>query len=138
LKRATKSSDTLVARQAYHNLGVLTYWSGDVAQSTEYFEQAVNLDSAYLRGQYSLGIVLHEQEEYQSSLEHFRVYSAGKSQDAQAHFDLGVALVNAVRFDGGNVNLLLEARESFTAVIQLDSKFPHADSNLEIVNRVLA
>ena len=133
LGHAADSDDPTVRLKAMHNAGVVEYWEGNLGQAEVHFEAALAEDDSYDLAHYHLAILLHEGGRFTESVDHFRTHVENQPQSSQAHFDFGVAIANAVRYQGAEPTLLFEARDSFATTLAIDSNYPHAQNNLEII-----
>jgi tetratricopeptide (TPR) repeat protein len=104
----------------------------------------VQADSSYAKAHYSLALEYYYEKQYENSIEELIKVVELEPRNANAHFDLGVVYVEQFRKqeDAGevtikNLNGLEQGLSHYKAVITIDSAFPHAKENADIVETVL-
>ncbi|MDD9953801.1 MAG: hypothetical protein OXR66_05695 [Candidatus Woesearchaeota archaeon] len=120
----------------FNNLGYHLAAEGHEEAAKAAFEQALALDSSYIKARENLAVLSFQEEWYELAVTHL-TYLLTVEDRAAWHFDLAQNLVAHARFVETNgmqaVATLQEALTHFDAA----GDFPHAAENAAVVRRVL-
>ncbi len=129
---------------AYHNQGVVYHELGQADGAIASFESAIAANPLYAKAQYSLALEYYAQKQYGSSIEALKKFVALEPGNANAHFDLGVIYIEQFQNKeiAGNLNEadfedLKNGLAHYRTALSIDSDFPHAAQNADIVENVL-
>jgi len=122
---------------AYHNLAVAYYYSGDIESSIKSFLDAIDIDPSYAKAYYSLALAYYGQGDYDSAIAALSSYPKLR-EDPYASFDLGVIYADRFRYAEGPIDDLNKALGYFSDAESLQPGFPHAASNAEVIEGLLA
>jgi protein O-mannosyl-transferase len=104
--------------QAHNNLGVVLLQKGRLAEGVVQLKEAVRLNPSNLALQLNLAQVLNQMEDWQQAAELFAQIAPARPNDAQLHFEFGLALAHLQK--------TREAMSHYARALRLQPDYPEA------------
>ena len=130
--------------EAHHNLGITYYKLNRDDNAIIELGEAIGLKNDYAKAYYSMALIYYEHKDYENAIRSFLKVVQLDPNNANANFDLAVVYAEKFRGKelGGSINSddlsdLKEALKYYLEVIDIDSNFPHALSNAEIIKNII-
>src|SRR3989338_925356 len=131
------------SKEAFHDLATSYYQLNDIKNAELNFKQSIQIDSEYAAAHYSLGLLYYHNKELDSTIENFKK-AAELDSSAMHYFDLAIATVEKFRniektgrISAGDLSILREGIAHYSKAVELDSDYPNAKGNLQVVKEVL-
>jgi len=130
--------------EAYYNLGASYYYSGDIENAIINFNKAIELDPNYEKAYYSLGLLYFAEKDNDKSIYNFKHSLALNPANPNNNFDLAVSFIEKFRekeasgfLTTADLTDLENGIIYYQKTLVMDPNFPNAQSNLDIVKKVL-
>jgi Flp pilus assembly protein TadD len=81
-------------KYGWYNLGVIAQYSGDKKQAADDYNKALELDPQFESVLYNLGVLRYNASDWQGAVNYLRRATAINAKDANAWWDLGLALAH--------------------------------------------
>jgi Tfp pilus assembly protein PilF len=79
-------------KYAWYNLGVLAQYAGDTSSSAKNYQKALDIDPRFESALYNYGVLKFSGNDLPSAITYLEKAIAENNQDANAHWNLGLAL----------------------------------------------
>lgn len=130
--------------EAGHNLGIAYYKLGQIDNAIKELKNAISQKNNYEKAYYSLALIYYGNKDYENAIQSLLNVIELNNENANAYFDLAVIHVERFREkeSAGVITLasLDDLRKGlfyYSKVIELDSNFPYAASNAEIIKNII-